>query len=587
MDTAEERRAADAARKRLEYKAKKAAAQAQRPKLKDANTCAEWTRKNLRLVAQSSAVPGPFLPWRHQIAILNLPFLPSGPKTLTVQKCARAGFTKCVVAISAYSVLTGKNALLVQPRHKDALSFSVDALMPTLDECFGAEAHVGLPWTRTEMHLRPEAYSPAQSIKVLHGVSPDLRRVQASIACADELDAFDADIGGDGDLFQRLASRLRESKGRLIAGSTPTRRGSLLDQSMADADLVFTWSWKCPSCEAWQPFDFDKLEASGLACIECGEIHAERAIRAAPQRWEALDGRFIHDDGQTLSEGEWPHSVGFRINALSIPSLDWEDLRMAERRAKTPEARKVFYNEVIGKAWGASGRTISAGELLDQRQQLTGDSERCRVMAADVQRDRIETILTEWDEDERVYILDYEVLEGDTDQPGKGAWQLLGALATKWKPVGGMVDVGYRGDGAYRFCKRRGWRAIKGTQPLKSGGLFQVTRQRDRGADLVLADTSMAKIILYDRLSDERRRWFHFAQTLDEPFIQGILAEELRIVDGRNKWVRLGPNEALDCLVYAYVAQRFIRERLRWKKGREMPAIRKPRRFVARRAGLM
>ena len=586
--SAEEARAANTEVKRRSRAAAKAAAQAKRPPLKRASTCAAWTGANLELVAQSSAVPGRFIPWEHQVAWLNLPFVEGGPRIITIQKCARAGYSKVLLGIAGWGALKGKNALLVQPRHKDAISFRDDSLAPTLEACFGKESHLGLPWSKSELHLRPTALSPIQVIRCLAGnVSLEMRRLQSHFACIDEADSFDLDIQGDGNILERLASRLRESRGILIAGSTPTRRGNLLDIAMADSDLVFTWMFSCPSCEAWQEYDFDRLTDEGLACVDCGEIHAEGVIRKTPRRWQAMDGRYVLDDGQSLSEGAWPHAVGFRINALAVPSLGWDDLLQADRRAKTPEARKVVRNEILGLPWGASGRAISVGELLDKRQALESDSGRCRVMGVDVQKDRVEAMLVEWDENERAYILDYQVVEGDTDQPRQGAWLALGALADRWKVFAGLCDSGYRGDGSFAFCKPRyGWRAFKGlAKPPAAGGLYRVSRQRDRQIDLVTADVSMAKTIIYDRLSDDRNRWFHWNQGLDEAFFNGLLSEELRIVDGRNKWVKLhSDNEVLDTLVMCLTAFRFATERLRWQAGNAFP-VTVPRRKVVKAIG--
>ena len=591
----EDHKAAEAERQRGMYWRRKSEAAAKQREVEEqdkapiAATCSEWTANHVRLVPQSSAVPGPFNPWAHQRAWLNLPFLVRGPRTLVIQKCARAGFTKCIVAVAAFGALCGKNFLLVMPRLKDSQSIAVDNLMPTLEACFGVEARAGLPWTKSELHIRPEEYSPAAAIKLVHGVSPDLRRAQTALAAADELDAFPLDVGGDGDLFERLDSRLRESQGRLLAGSTPTRRGSLLDQAMSNSELTFSWHWACPSCAAWQVFDWDRMADTRLACQSCGEAHTESVIRKAEQRWQASDGRYIGDDGQTLSDGDWPHAVGFKINALAIPSLPWADLVRADKRCNTPEKRKVFLNEIVGLAYGFSGRNRDAAELMDERQYLESDPERCRVVGADVQTDRIEAALIEWDADERAYILDYAVLPGVTDQPGKGAWLKLGSLVDTWQPSGGMVDAGFRGDGAYEFCRDRyGWRALKGTsQALAAGGLYRVSNQKDRQADLIRADVSMAKEVIYGRLSDEKAEapWFRFNRVLEEAWFHGLLSEELRIVNGKNRWVLLQEyNEPLDTLVYSYVGQKWLRERLHWEPGQNFPEE-VPQRFYVKAIG--
>ena len=457
-----------------------------------------------------------------------MPFVEDGPRTMVIQKCARAGFTKCIVAVAAYGVLKSHNILAVLPRIRDSIGFRDDALAPTLSEIYGDIAHFGgCTWSKSELQLRPRAYSPVQSIKILYGNSADLRRVQASIACADELDAFDADIGGDGALFERLNSRLRESRGRLLAGSTPTRKGSVLDMAMRGevTDLVFDWCWRCPSCDHWQDFDFERLNETRLACAECGEAHSEGDIRKTDQRWQALkDGRYISADGQSLNEGAWPYAVAFRINALAVPSLAWADLLQAERKARTPESMKVVKNEVHGVFFGASGRSVSLEELLESRETgLASDPARLRVMGVDVQKDRIEAVCVEYDTDtEHAYVLDYQAVEGDTDIAGRGAWQSLGELANQWRVHGGLLDSGFRTEAAYAWAKARyGWRCCKGlAKPLPNGGLYRVSRQRDRQADLVTISVGEVKHLLYDRLSDERQRWFHFSERLGEPFFQ-------------------------------------------------------------------
>ena len=592
-EAAEDRRTADAKRKRAEYRAKKAAAQAERPPLKEASTCAEFARANLTLPAQSSFRTGRFIPWKNQVAWLNLGAgdVENGPRSITVQKCARAGYTKCLVAIAAYNALRGKNSLLVQPRHKDAISFRDDALAPVLEDCYGAEAHAGLPWTKTELHLRPRAYAPAQAIKLLFGNSPELRRVMGNFCGVDEIDALDLEPQNEGSIIERLQSRLREARGILMVGSTPSVRSSMVDVCLTDAHTVFTWSFRCPTCETWQPFDFEKLTDEGLGCAECGEILSEATIRKAACRWQAED-LYIGEDGMTLTDGEkdhaWPRSIGFKINALGIEVLQWDDLLEADRRAQNnPSARKVVRNEILGLPWSQSLRDLSVGTLMDARTHLESAPERVRVSGADVQRDRIETILTEWDAEERAYVLDYAVVYGDTDQPGKGAWLGLAAKMNEWKPHGGLVDSGYHGDGAYAFARTRyGWRPFKGlANPLTEGGLYRISRQRDKGnADLVVGDVSQAKTILADRLGDDKATWFRFNKTLEEPFFHGLLSEELRIEGGKTRWVKLQDNEPWDCLVMAFLSQRFMRQRLHWRPGETFPHS-VPRRGVLRTIG--
>ena len=133
----------------------------------------------------------------------------------------------------------------------------------------------------------------------------------------------------------------------------------------------------------------------------------------------------------------------------------------------------------------SDGKMVDAEELLDQRQTLASDPERCRTVGVDVGRESLYAVLVEWGDssDETAHILDYAILDGDTDVPGKGAWEALAVKMARWKPHGGLTDAGYRGDGAYAFARtRRNWRAVKGlARPIERGGLVQGVAPEGQG----------------------------------------------------------------------------------------------------------
>ena len=103
-----------------------------------------------------------------------------------------------------------------------------------------------------------------------------------------------------------------------------------------------------------------------------------------------------------------------------------------------------------------------------------------------------------------------------------------------------------------------------------------MSRQKDKGyAELIVADTAQAKsILLSNRLSDDRR-WFFFDNALDESFFHGFLSEQMQVEKGKTRWVKIqDENEPLDCVVYSFIAQRWLKSHRCWRPG---SAERKPR----------
>ena len=556
--------------------------------------CSEWASRHYVLAAESSVVAGRFEPRPYQRDLLDV-IAGGRVRSVTVRKAARVGFTKCLLAATAYLLATRRrNAMIYQPTADDAKRFSKDSVQPMIRDVEPlAAASCGDQRSGNTLGM---VMFLGCTLEVRGGNTPNAyRRVQKDVVVFDELDAFPVDIGGEGDPVRLGDRRIADSPFALsLRGSTPTTAGSLLERCESAASLHLRFWLPCPECGHRQPLEWGGPDTAGgmkwrhrdpdsvrHACRACDARWPFAALPAllAGGRWQSDDGRHVAngllltDDGEPLP---WPRDIAFHMWAAY--ALPWSDIVHGFLDAKDdPDQLRVWTNTVLGEYWHDAAEAVDPDPLLARREPYRRPPAAAIAITygADVQADRIECEVVAWGVGEESWSLDYRVIRGDPT--GRAVWDdLLRFLRTEFATEDGrrltarcgIVDSGYLPDEVYQFCRRAGLRAIPGKgSSVRNHPVATLPRRRHREhrVHICAIGTDAAKDILFNRLRLERdgpgRCHWPDTPPYDEEYFCQLTGEERRPVKRRGRtvmaWTQCHPRvEALDCRVYALAAIR-------------------------------
>jgi phage terminase large subunit GpA-like protein len=401
----------------------------------------------------------------------------------------------------------------------------------------------------------------------------------------DEVDAFPADVDGEGDpvsLAERRTTTFARRK--ILLTSTPTVK----DFSRIEAEYQRSDQRRfyvpCPACGVmewlkWSQLKWDdgKPETARYQCEHCGERFAE-----------------MHKPAM-LRNGEWRatapsngRTAGFHLSGLYSPLgwCSWEQLVDDFLRAKgDAPALKSFVNTRLAETWEEDyAAKVSADGLLARRMDykpgvcpagvvlLTG--------GVDVQDNRLAVSVWGWGEGETGWLVWHQELMGDPTQTE--VWgQLDQVLATEWETESGkhlkLAQVAVDSGGhctheVYRYVRDRvgqGVVAIKGSSRRNSpavgkGSKVDVNwrgRVIKRGVTLYQLGTDTIKTTLFGRLRhNETKGGLNFGLAADDEYYRQLTSERQALRYHRGfpirEWVKKAGdrNEALDCAVYGYAA---------------------------------
>lgn len=425
--------------------------------------------------------------------------------------------------------------------------------------------------------------------------SPDsLRSDHLPYVICDEVDAFPWDVGGEGDPMTLIENRQRTyTRAKSYFVSTPTRQdGSHIERLYLRSDQR-RYHVPCPHCGEPQVLDFTAYtEPSAghglkwrLAAPVEGEGSDQRPQVAAAWYTCAHCGADIEEKHKPdmLAAGRWvarhPQRRlhrGYHINALYAPiglGLGWVTVaqKWLDVQGDTTEL-KAFVNTYLGLTWVEQGDSIEPNSLIS-RLEVYPDTLPTLLATAgvDVQKDRLEATLVDWDASEQAWVRDHHILPGDTTQPA--VWDDLAELLRDNRIQLACIDAGYNTAAVMAFCEPRPWcvptKGIPGPyRPLVEDEKKRKQRlrtRRKRGQPIEPIGVDPGKALLYARLKLAKPGpgYVHFPQlpAFDDEYFAQLAAEKLvtkvRGTRPFTEWVQTRPrNEALDCLLLNLAAFR-------------------------------
>ncbi len=531
-----------------------------------------------------------------------------------VIKSARIGYTKMLLANMAYKAEHKKRKQCIFfPSDGDSKEFSkieFDNMVrdvPCVRNIF-PEWNSKSP--KNTIDLKQLAGS---TIYIRGGKSgKNYRRISVDESLADELDAFDRNIGGtensggEGTASGLMWKRTEGSAFRkMIRGSTPTNEGeSLIYDAAQEAECLFRRFWHCPECTGHFEVSFGgKKENYGFKwvdgdastvqylCPHCGCLIENSKLSVLDEAgfWCDEKAKVITKDGLVFNNCDGavidtPRHVAFHPWTALSPFTTWREITQEWLDAnKDPLKLKTFVNTTLGETYKiTSGESINVNALENRGEDYglenIPDGVCYITSGVDTQADRFEVQYLGWGLGKECWVLGYRVLFCDTTKESSWDDVLFPELRRVFKhPVGRELESSFNGidtqgvavQQAYKFCKDNksyGMLAMKGKEgerpiiPLKPSRNW-----KSKGLEGWVVGADTAKTLIYKRLSNEApgEGFIHFPdEGLPDGYFTGLTCEKrlMKTAGRSNKkefyWYTPSGarNEPLDTFVYGLAA---------------------------------
>ncbi len=380
---------------------------------------------------------------------------------VSVMKSARVGYTQILTAFIAYHISQDPcSGLVVQPTVEDAEGYSKKELAAALRENEVLHGLVKDPRSRDSGNTILSKEFLGRTLWLAGAnAGRGFRRIHARFAACDEIDAYPASAGQEGDPIELAWNRTREALfGRkLFLGSTPLDKGSSrIEKAYHESDRRLYYV-PCPHCREEQPLEWGgkdkdygfkwpagRPEEVYYLCRKC---HTAIEEREKPRMIER---------GSWVAHAPFEGHAGFRIwSAYSLsPNATWVDITKEFCRVeKDPVRLKTWVNTWRGDTWEERGQGLDA-HWLEGRREVYPTREGTPVIPAaavlltagvDVQDDRLEVKVDAWGEGEESWALEYHVLHGDPAAPA--VWKELDGLLVAPRRHDSGADTYIRGVG--------------------------------------------------------------------------------------------------------------------------------------------
>lgn len=562
-------------------------------------TLSEWADENFVLSAESSAEPGPWKTIAYQRGIMDAITDPDTVQ-ISVAKSARVGWTKIVNAAVAYYMAEDPcPILIVQPTLDDAKGYSKEEIVPMIRDVPALRELIG-----------DDAGAKTTDATILHKAFPGgflsltgansgrgFRRVGRRVVGMDEVDAYPASAGADGDPV-KLAIRRTEyfPNRKIFAGSTPLATGASRIVELFEAGDQRRFFVPCPSCGYMDYLIFHEVGDRGhfMRWPKDKPAEAYFVCRGSGCRIDHRDKRTMLDRGEWRAEKPFKGHASFHVwAAYSLsPNATWGTIasEFVDCKKSGPEKLKTFVNTVLGETWNDRGDSPDWEKLFLRRESYpiasVPDGVVLLTAGVDVQKDRFVFEVVGWTERKESYSIDAGVLPGDT--ANDASWIKLDELLARdfsnattgeiFSISTLAIDSGYATQTVYNWARRyppSRVLAIKGVADSRTlvgtptaVDLTVSGRRLQRAFRVWPIGVSIAKTEFYGWLrlprpaaGEEAAPGYCHWPEYDEEYFRQITAEHLITSRKRNGFVSVAwavqpgrENHYLDARIYARAA---------------------------------
>ncbi len=545
-----------------------------------------WADENF-YVSEETGEAGPWTTLPFQRAIMDC----MGSRAIRILdfwKCTRIGYTKMLLALTAYNVAEmARSTGIYQPVQGDAEDFTRDEVDPLIRDVPILQERLDADPFKTTKNNKLDYKKFRGANLYIRGASTDraFRRITLDTVIYDELESFERDVGDEGSAVKLGDNRISNATfPQSRRGSTPREaHNSLIAAEAEKARHMFYYFVPCPHCDHMQRLQFKQMrwdndgdmdsraDSVVYECIadDCKETFDYSFIGLITTQdvgvWatielERREGRdpvehmgytiectdydpILRDpDGKAV---DWPRHIAFRIWSAYSPFFSWSDLVYEWLDAQDNwEDLKAVTNTRLGELWDELGETVEHNQIFQRREQYEQPPESVLVITAgvDVQDNRLEVNVDGWGRGFESWAIEHRVLYGDTETPG--VWDDLDdVLAQTFETEDGRtlriaavgLDTGYLPDRGYLFAsKSRHDRVycMKGANdyaaPLTSPPSRQKVGKSGKSVDLFTVGVSVAKSILYKwlALKEPGPGYCHYPMSYDEEYFLQLTAEK-------------------------------------------------------------
>lgn len=444
--------------------------------------------------------------------------------------------------------------------------------------------------------------------------SPDsLRATHLPYVGCDEVSAFPWNAGGEGDPVTLIENRQKTfTRFKRLYISTPTNANECritTEFEKSDQRQRFV---PCPHCGHFHILEFKHFHWEYTA-----ESLAEKSNqKIVGQAWFECPkcNKKIgeHQKNTLLESGKWvpkfphvKHHRGYHINAFYIKyglGKTWADIAQEWVDAQHDDSKlQTVVNTYLGEVWEDKGESVEPVTLLSRLENFTlawGENLPMvvRVAGVDIQKDRFEATVIDFEASEEAWIVQHLIIPADTAVIEE--WKKLEDELLEWGVQYCAIDSGYNTSLVYEFCEKRKWcipvKGVSGMgRPLiedKTKRRQRLRKRRKKGMPVEPLGVDQGKTLVYARLKfdnpttyevdkssgeitathrEPRPGYIHFNNDacFDDEYFNQLTAEKLvtKKRAGREiqEWKKeRARNEALDCFVYALAAYRLSSDRI-------------------------
>jgi len=578
-------------------------------------TPVEWADENFYLSSESSYQEGRWETLPFQVAILNA-MGNDEIRTVNVIKSARVGYSKMLLAASAYQIEhKRRNILLLLPTDGAAAGFMkahVETMIRDVPSIYALA-----PWygkKHRDNTLDTKRFSHSKQLWCLGGAAAkNYREKSVDTIIYDELAAFEPDVEKEGSPTFLGDKRIEGSTfPKSIRGSTPKIKGTCqIEAAASESPHLFRLHVPCPHCQAEQYLKWGgkdcafgikwDAESPGNAWYVCE--HNACMVQQHEMQDQHAKGRWICEktgiwtkDGIDYFDASGdpiptPDSVTFHVWTAYSPFTTWGRIVLDFYKAKDDISKlKTFTNTTLGETWEEDqGEKVEWETLYGRREVYPQVPKEVLVLVGgiDTQDDRYEGRVWAFGQGEEAWLVDRWILTGDpaSDELRRKVGLKIHQLYTRADGLQMKVERwcwdsgGHYTDEVYAESRKHGATWVV---PIKGANVYgkpiaNFPRTRTKGSRVYLTEvgTDNAKELIYSRLKLQPQPGVSVPgcvhlpandEICDETELKQLTAETkiLKIDKGQRvyRWDAKGRrNEALDCFVYALAALRISQQR--------------------------
>ncbi len=562
-------------------------------------TVTEYADKNRILNSKSSPEPGPWKTSRipYMKDIMDDLSQDSPVEVVSLMKCTQVAGTEILNNWVAYTIEEAPGpTMIVQPTVNLGKRWSRQRFTPMIEEMPGLNARIKDSRSRDSGNtVESKEYDGGMVVITGANSGSALRSMPVKYLGLDEIDAYPADVDGEGDPCDLAEERTSNfARRKVVKISTPTTKDfSAIEKAYHEGDQRVLYV-PCPHCEEYQTLILKNLrckktdagewltDTAAYVCEHCGALIGEHHKPWMFDRYKWVVEGVPNDKN---------HS--YRINKLYAPLgwTSWGKILDKYRKAKKVKERlKTFTNTTEGLPFEEATNKITSDVIKDRAEDYP--LRECPrgvlllVAGVDTQPDRFEVVVWGLGLNLHEWVIDYHVIWGSPSLATTRA-QLDEYLATPFPHAAGCdlviqataVDSGgHNTQDIYDYCRVRKTRRIIATKGFSAKGRpiigkptkVDVTvhgKTIPKGAEVWMIGSDTAKSLIYARLTTsdpEHDGFVHCSSHLPDEFFKQLTSEKLktRYVKGHPvlEWILPSGvrNEVLDCTVNAKAAAYYL-----------------------------